>query len=94
MTLAALRRSIKVGTKIELTHARGAGPGEIIPWGRGLVELPFTREVAVVQSQTIAFDDERAHDGRSWMWWPRASGVSFGDDGSFTIDSTTYRIVP
>lgn len=84
-SLASIKRSIGVGTKVTLTHHGACGPGDTLPWGQGERTLPMTREVAVVQSNAIAFDDPASSDGRSWLYWPRAGEIQVTGERSFTI---------
>lgn len=90
MTLAAIKRSLTVGTRVTITHHGEHGPGDTFPWGNGTRTLPFTREVAVQQSNAVAFAEP--NDGKSWTYFPKASEVTINDDGSWTYNGLTYRL--
>lgn len=106
MTLAALKRTIVVGTRVTMTHHGDHGPGDTLRWGNKELSLPRTREVALVQTNGIAFHDPLVDnpsvspDQRhfSWLYWPKASDVSFNADGSFVVGGLgvgiTYRLEP
>lgn len=91
-SLAQIKRSIDVGTRVTLTHQGEYGPGDTLAWGKNVTTLPLTREVAIKRTNAIAFADPQANDERSWMYWPRASEVEVIDERSFTVGRSTYVI--
>lgn len=92
MTFAQIRRQVDVGTSVTLTHHGQHGPGDTMAWGSGTRTLPFTREVTVRQGNAVAFAEPLAIDGKSWLYWPKASEVTINADGTFAFRGMTYRI--
>ena len=90
MTLAALKRELKVGTVIECL------PGHVQTWSVGV-----PRTVRIAQTNAIAVDlvdkdtGKVVEDKVSWLYWPKASEVVYdADAGTFTVNgSMSYRIV-
>lgn len=92
-TLTALKRDIRVGTRIAcLAHwADEAGYDE--PPLAGDV-----RTVIKVGDDAYAWTSQ-TREGRFWSYWPGASNVSFDQDGTFTITYTgtgtaTFQVLP
>jgi hypothetical protein len=93
LTLTELKRTLTVGTRVTLTHHGNYGPGDTLAWGGGTRTLPFTREVAVQQSNAVAFAEPLANDGKSWLYWPKASDITFNDAaGTFVLNGMTFKI--
>lgn len=87
MSLAALKRRIKVGTVVATEHDHVYAD-----------TFPAQRTVTRVQSNGIAFGHTRP-DGEvvdSWIYWPRAAEVQVDGD-RFVIgglnDKLAYRII-
>ena len=73
MTLAALKRRLTVGTQLKMI----AGP----TWF-DQARFPWTRTVAHVQRNAIAFAGDEHTGGRlSWLYWPKARFVCAHPDG-------------
>ena len=86
MSLAALKRRLTVGTRLEMTSGPAWFPPERFPW---------PRTVAHVQSNAIAFAGDTHSGGRlSWLYWPKARNVAVGPNGfAVLFDDGTAPLV-
>jgi hypothetical protein len=93
-TLAELKRTIKVGTKLKLVRHDWFAKGGIVVHGNlGTTRLKpkynvgCVRRVAVVHTTEIGIETFNPQGGSeySWLQWPKAAHVRFTDNG-FEID--------
>lgn len=92
-TLAGLRRALQPGAVIELAYRERPTP----PGGIDATGVP--RRVVKSQGNAVALESVRTgSDAPSWLYWPKASEVTFSIEAGtcaslFTIRGVTYRIV-
>lgn len=76
MSLAALKRRLKMGVKLRLAHHDWATQGP-----NAKLKVGDVREVAIVQSNAVAFATPATDSGVSWLHWPKANEVRIDDKG-------------
>lgn len=91
-SVAALKRAIKVGTRIEcLNHWMDQARPDLPPLSGDV------RDVTKIQGNSYECHT-RAREGKFWAYYPKAAEVIFRDDGTWTQTygtkgTATFRIV-
>lgn len=90
MTLAEMKRTIRVGTLLKLTrhewletHVVGSLSTKVLK--SGTLYIGLVRPVVLVQSNQIALRTEGSATGMSYLTWPKAHSIRFVPNG-FEID--------
>jgi len=78
MSFSALKRKLQVGVKLKLVRHDWARPG-------GKLNIGDVREIAVVQSNAIAFATSSSESGLSWLYWSSAASIRV-DELGFDVD--------
>ena len=79
MSLASIKRSIKVGTLLKLVRH------DWFPNGKGSLAIGQVRPIVLIQASQITLETPGSNSGKSYLTWPKANCIRETPNG-FEID--------